>query len=442
MIITRTALSRRSVLRCAGAAVALPLLDAMMPALSRAAVPIHRFGVVYVPNGVVMDQWTPAMVGSDFEFTPTLMSLKPYRDKLLFLTGLDLQPAVTQGEALGVHARPAAAFLTGIHAHMGSELNLGISVDQIAARALGAETQLASLELSLEPPEFQSCEPGYSCAYLNISWGDPGTPMPTESNPRAVFERLFGEVSGTDSAARRARIASDRSILDSVNEKVSDLKRDLGARDRVKFDQYLTSIRDLERRIQKAESQSDVELPGVEKPEGIPADYSEHARMLFDMQLLAYQSDMTRVITFMLGREQSANTYPQIGVPDAHHPVSHHSGNPDLIAKCAKINAYHLSLFSEYVGKLAATPDGDGSLLDNVAVLYGASMSDGNKHDPHNLPIVVAGGCGGRLQGGRHLRYSPDTPLMNLHVTLLNKVGVDIERIGDSNGTLKELSQV
>ena len=444
MIITKKHLSRRTVLRGAGATLALPLLDAMVPALSAfsktAAAPPRRLGIVYVPNGIVMDAWTPATDGADFEFSPALSPLEPFRDRVLVLTGLDLQPAVSQGEPLGVHARPASAFLTGLHAGMGSELNLGTSMDQFAARTLGRETQLASMELSLEPAEFQSCEPGYSCAYLNISWRDESTPMPTESNPRAVFERLFGEVSGLDNASRQARLRSDKSLLDSVRGKVSRLQQALGAHDQAKMDQYLTSIRDVERRIQKAEQQGAVELAGIDKPEGTPSDYGEHAELLFDMQLLAYQSDVTRVTSFMLGREQSGLSYPQIGVSEAHHPASHHAGNLDLIEKCAKINAYHLSLFAKYVEKLAATPDGEGSLLDNVAVLYGASMSDGNKHDPHNLPIVIAGGCGGELKGGRHLRYSPDTPLMNLHLTLLDMVGASVEKIGDSTGRLNGLS--
>ena len=446
MIITKKHLPRRTILRGIGAALALPLLDSMVPALSAmrntAAVPPRRLGIVYVPNGIVMDKWTPLAEGRDFAFTPTLAPLEPFRRHLNILTGLDLAPAVSRGEALGVHARPAAAFLTGVHAGYGSELNLATSMDQIAARALGSETQLASLELSLEAPEFQSCEPGYSCAYLNISWADASTPMPTEANPRALFERMFGEMSGTDSVSRRARNEGDRSLLDAVNDRVSELKRELGPRDRIKFDQYLSSIRDVERRIQKAEQQAGVDLPDIVKPAGVPPDYSEHAKLLFDMQLLAYQSDMTRVITFMLGREQSGLTYPEIGVPDAHHPISHHSGNPELIAKCAKVNAYHLSIFADYVSKLAATPEGDGSLLDNMVVMYGASMSDGNKHDPHNLPIVLAGGGGGTLKGGRHLRYSPDTPLMNLHLTLLDKVGVRIDTLGDSTGRLTELSGI
>ena len=448
MIITKICLSRRTVLRGLGATLALPLLDGMVPALSAfaktAAAPPKRLGVVYVPNGVMLDNWTPVGEGSGFALSPTLDALKPFRDRVLVVSGLSLKPADPQGgEAVGQHARPSGAFLTGVHVKRttSSKLQSGISMDQMAAQTIGSETPLPSLELSLEPPEFQACDPGYSCAYLNISWRDAQTPMPMETSPRVVFERLFGDISSTDPAARQARIVGDLSVLDSVADKVARLQRGLGPGDRVKLDQYLEAVRDVERRIQNAEHGSARELPEVTKPAGTPTDYHEHARLLFEMQRLAYQTDMTRVITFMIGREQSAKTYPQVGVPDAHHPITHQTDNPASMAKVAKINAYHVSLFAEYLGMLAETPDGDGSLLDNVAILYGGSMGDGGKHEPRNLPIVVAGKCGGELKGGRHLRYTDETPLTNLHLSLLHKVGAPVERIGDSTGTLKELSE-
>ena len=449
MIITKTYLPRRTVLRGLGATLALPFLDGMVPALSALAntlaAPPKRLGIVYVPNGVALDAWKPVGEGKDFTFSPTLRSLEPFRDSLLVVSGLSLKPADLQGgEAVGQHALPSGAFLTGVHVKRttSSKLGSGVSMDQLAAQLVGQATPLPSLELSLEPPEFQVCDPGYSCAYLNISWRDEQTPMPMETNPRVVFERLFGDIRSTNPAVRQARIASDLSVLDSVADKVADLQRGLGQGDRVKLDQYLGAVRDVERRIQRSEQADARELPEVTKPAGIPTDYEEHARLLFEMQRLAYQTDMTRVITFMIGREQSAKTYPQIGVPDAHHPITHQTENPESMAKVAKINAYHVSLFSEYLKTLAETPDGDGSLLDNVAILYGASMGNGGAHSPRDLPIVVAGKCGGQLKGGRHLRYTDETPLMNLHVSLLNKVGAPVERMGDSTGTIPELSDV
>ena len=451
MIITRKAVPRRTLLRGVGATLALPLLDGMVPALSAlgrtAAAPTRRLGVVYVPNGVEEAQWRPATEGAGFDFTPTLKPLEPFRDRLLAISGLENTAARPgPGELAGQHSRPAAAFLTGVHAKRttGSALALGISLDQLAATQLGRDTQLASLELSLEGVDtvngVSTCDTGYSCAYLNVSWRNTTTPMPRETNPRVVFERLFGDVGSTDPAVRLARIRTQRSILDSVLQKVRDLRTELGAGDNVKISEYLEAVRDVERRIQTAESQADRELPVVDSPSGIPVSFEEHARLMYDLQLLAFQTDLTRVFSFMIGREQSGMTYPQIGVPDAHHPISHHRNDPELRAKIARINQYHMTLFAEFVDKLRATPDGDGSLLDNVIILYGAALRDGNAHSYDDLNLLLVGGGGGRLQGGRHIMYPAETPIANLHLTLMDKLGMPVEQFGDGTGTLTGLS--
>ena len=451
MIITRKAVPRRTLLRGVGATLALPLLDGMVPALSAlgrtAAAPVRRLGVVYVPNGVEEAQWRPATEGPGFEFTPTLKPLEPFRDRLLAISGLENTAARPgPGELAGQHSRPAAAFLTGVHAKRttGSALALGVSLDQMAATQLGRDTQLASLELSLEGVDtvngVSTCDTGYSCAYLNVSWRNTTTPMPRETNPRVVFERLFGDVGSTDPAVRLARIRAQRSILDSVLQKVRDLRTELGAGDNVKISEYLEAVRDVERRIQTAEAQADRELPVVDSPSGIPVSFEEHARLMYDLQLLAFQTDLTRVFSFMIGREQSGMTYPQIGVPDAHHPISHHRNDPELRAKIARINQYHMQLFAEFVDKLRVTPDGDGSLLDNVIVLYGAALRDGNAHSYDDLNLLLVGGGGGRLQGGRHIVYPAETPIANLHLTLMDKLGMPVEQFGDGTGTLTGLS--
>jgi hypothetical protein len=322
----------------------------------------------------------------------------------------------------------------------GSDLSAGISMDQIVGRERGRETQLSSLELALESAEAGTCDVGFSCAYTNtISWRGTSTPLPMEHNPRAVFERLFGDSGSTAPAVRLARLKSNQSILDSVAEKVTSLERSLGPRDVAQLTEYMDAIRDVERRIQLAEAQSDQELPTMDHPVGIPASFELHARLMYDLQVLAYQADLTRVITFMIGREFSGRTYPEIGAPDAHHPTSHHQNDAEKLEKLTKINTYHTTQFAYYLDRLKRTPDGDGSLLDHTIVVYGAGMSDGNAHSPANLPILLAGG-GGAIQGGRHLRYPSDTPVANLHVTLLGKLGVDVERLAESTGPLPELS--
>ncbi len=444
MMISRKALPRRTVLRGIGTTLALPLLDGMVPALTAlsrtAAQPVKRLGVVYVPNGIVMEQWTPAAAGAGFEMTPTLQPLAPFRERLLVVSGLS-----NKGPD-NVHETGATGFLTGVPPRrtQGSELGAGVSVDQVVAGETARHTQLASLELALESgDDVGTCGAGYTCAYTNtICWRSATTPLPMETNPRTVFERLLGDAGGTDPAARLARIEQNRSLLDAVTDKVAALRRDLGARDRHKLGEYLEAVRDIERRIQRAEAQVDQPLPDIAAPLGIPTSFDEHAKLMFDLQVLAYQTDLTRVVSFMLSREYSGRTYPEIGVPEAHHPTSHHQNDPDKLAKLARINTYHISLLAYYLEKLRATPDGDGSLLDHVMVLYGAGLSDGNRHSSENLPILLAGGGGGTLDCGRHVQCADPTPMSNLHVTLMDKLGLPVERFGTSTGGIETLSNV
>jgi hypothetical protein len=433
MMITRKALSRREVLRAVGATVALPLLDSMVPAFGSrlsAAAPVRRLGVVYVPNGIMMPWWTPKTEGAGFEFPDILKPLEPSRDHLRVLSGLN---GVNGG---GPHAGASTRFLTATAArHSDSELVAGVSMDQFAARQLGQYTQLASLELAIEGRDFAgSCDIGYSCGYTNtIAWRSETTPLPMENDPRVVFERLFGDGGTTDAKTRAARLKTDRSILDAVTEKTASLQSRLGAKDRAKLSDYLEAVRDVERRIQRAEEQSasNPEVPSVAQPAGVPSRYDDHAKLMFDLQVLAYQADITRVITFMLAREISGRTYPEINVFEAHHPTSHHQNDPAKIATVKKINTFHISLFAYYLDRLRATPDGDGSLLDHTLVIYGAGMSDSNAHSPNDLPILVAGGAAGPVTGGRHITFAKD-PLANLHLSVLDKVGVPIEKIGNS----------
>jgi hypothetical protein len=364
------------------------------------------------------------------------------------LSGLDHKPAAQlPGEPAGGHGRIGGAFLTGVHARPteGADFEAGISIDQIAAAELGKQTQLASLEITLAPTGLAgACDAGFSCAYTStLCWRTPTTPLPMENNPRALFERLFGDSGSTDQAARLARLREDRSLLDIVTEKVARLQRGLGSRDRATLNEYLDAVRDVERRIQRAEVQSSKELPAIEQPSGsIPSKFDDYARLMFDLEVLALQSDLTRVVTFMIAPELSGRTYPEIGVPDQHHAVSHHQDNPEKLAKLTRINVYHAGLFAYLLEKLRSTADGPGSLLDHALILYGSGMSNPNYHDIHKLPILVAGGGAGQLRGGRHLRYRDGTPLTNLYVTLLDKVGVPIERVGDSTGPIEYLSEV
>ena len=441
MIVTRKHLPRRTFLRGLGATIGLPLLDGMVPAVSAisrtAARPVSRFGVVYVPNGIVMADWTPALDGSQFDTPPILQPLAPFRDQMTVVTGLRSGPPY-----YAVHAVASTRFLTGRppKPSTGSEVEAGMSMDQVAARAFGQETELASLELSLERAESGVCDIATSCVYTDtIAWRSPTTPLPMEHNPRTVFEHLFGDSDTTNPRARASRLARRRSILDSVAETAADLRRALGAADGAKLTDYLDALRDVERRIQRSEEQDAREFREINRPAGTPASFPDHARLMFDLQVLAYQSDLTRVITFMIGREFSGHTYPEIGVRDAHHPLSHHEHDPRKLATLTRISTYHAEQLAYYLERLRATPDGDGSLLDHMVLLFGAGMSDGNSHSPDNLPIVLLGGGAGALAGGRHLRYAPETPLEDLHVTLLRKLGVPVDRFGESTSELAGL---
>ena len=449
MLITKMHLSRRTVLRGFGATLALPLLDCMVPVLTAldktAAAPVRRFGVFYVPNGMSMPYWFPKSTGPIDQLPPTLSSLQELKDRVLLMGGL-ADEAANLVKGGGDHARSAGTFLTGVPFKItaGADVYASVSMDQIAAREFEKQTELASLELALESVEFLgACDAGYSCAYANtIAWRSPTTPLPMENDPRAVFERLFGGTDSTDAAARLARIAKDKSILDSVIDRARELQRGIGLRDRTKLGEYLDAVRDVERRIQTAEQQSSRELPVVDRPAGTPGTFEEHARLMFDLLWLAFQTDMTRVSTFMLGREVSGRAYPEIGVPDSHHPTSHHQNDPEKLAKLAKINVFHIRQFAYFVDKLRQTADGDGSLLDHSMLLYGSAISDSNVHMHDNLPLVLVGGGAGRLQGGRHVVFPKDTPVTNLFLNMLDKLGVPAESIGDSTGRLAYLSDI
>jgi hypothetical protein len=438
MMIAKKALSRRTVLKALGATVPLPLLDAMVPALTAlgqtAARPPLRFGAVYVPNGVIPGKWFPTAEGSAFEFTPTLEPLGPFRDRLLVVSGLDSVPPPPPGERqYNNHADASTRFLTDVTPSR--NLRAGVSIDQIAARVLSQDSSLPSLELALESVDSgTSCDFGRSCVYTGtIAWAGPTSPLPMEHDPSAAFARLFGDGATNDAAARLARMQSKNSILDSLLGEVDSLRSKVGPVDRTKIAGYLDSVRDVERRIQLA-VEHNTELPRFDRPAGVPETFEQHAALMFDLQLLAYQGDVTRVVTFMIGREFSGRTYPEIGVPDAHHPISHHQRDPLRMDKCAKINRYHVSLFASFLEKMKNTADGDGSLLDHAAIVYGAGMSEGNGHVPENLPILLAGGGCGRLKSGRHMKYAKGTPLANFHVSLLDKLGVRIESLGNSTG--------
>ncbi|MFM8617280.1 MAG: DUF1552 domain-containing protein [Opitutaceae bacterium] len=442
MIITKKALPRRTFLRGAGATLALPLLDAMIPAATAATRtalrPVRRLGYVFMPMGCDQSRWTPP--GTDGrlgELSPILRSLEPVKEKLTVLTNLELRNAYP-----GSHATSNAAFLSAAKAKQteSSDYYLGTTADQVAAQQIGRETRLPSLELSMDMMQTTGqCDNGFACVYQNnLSWSSPTTPLPSEAHPRVVFERLFGEGGGAEE--RRAALRKRSSLLDWVGEDISRLRRELGAGDRARVDGYLETVREVERRIQRAEAElGERPLPDLDRPPGVPASYAEHARLMFDLQVLAMQGDVTRVCTFQLARETSNRTYPEIGVSDPHHPLSHHGNDPDKIARMAKINAFHVSLFAYYLERLKATPDGDGSLLDHSLLLYGSGIGNPNLHDHTNLPVIVAGGAAGGMRGGRHLRYEQPTPLANVHLALLDKVGVRLDRFGDSSGRADEL---
>lgn len=424
----------------------------MVPALSlaknTAANPTTRLGFVYVPNGIIMDRWTPAGESAGFAFSPIMQALEPFRERLLVLSGLAQVNGRALGDGAGDHARAGATWLTGVHPKKteGADIHAGISADQIAARELGKTTQLGSLEIGLESPTLAGdCDSGYSCAYTNtISWRSPTTPNPMEVNPRAVFERLFGDGDSTDPASRLASLNEQRSILDYVTADVNRLQGGLAASDRSKLTEYLEAIRDIERRIQKAEEQSaTMQLPIMERPSSIPEDFDDHARLMMDLIVIAYQTDMTRVVSCMIAREGSNRSYRSIGVPDGHHSVTHHQNDPEKIEKTAKINHLHTQTFAYLLEKMRSTPDGNGTLLDHSMILYGSSISDGNAHTHDNLPLVLAGGGCGQIKGNRHIRFPKETPMNNLLLTMLSKAGVHpSSKLGDSNGFLEHISEV
>lgn len=443
MIVTKKALPRRTFLRGAGTTLALPLLDAMVPpltALSKTpARTVRRLGFVYVPMGSDITRWTPPVEGALAELSPTLSSLAPVVDDVTVITNLELKNSYP-----GTHATSNAGFLSAAKAKWteSTDYHLGTTVDQIAAQRIGQGARLPSLEMAMDLVSMVGqCDNGFACVYQNnLSWSSPTTPLPAEAHPRIVFERLFGE--GGTPQQRRAALSRKASLLDWVKEDANRLQAELGPADRTKVSQYLDSIREVERRIQNAEqSATERDLPDLDRPVGVPVQYADHAKLMFDLQVLALQADITRVVTFQLARETSTRTYPEAGVPEPHHPLTHHGNNPDKIAKVAKINAFHVSLFAAFLEKLKATQDGDGSLLDHSLYLYGSGMGNPNVHDHTNLPILVAGGAASGVRGGQHIRYAEPTPLSNLHLTLLDKVGIHLESFQDSKGKVDELLQ-
>lgn len=444
MIVSKMALPRRTFLRGMGATLALPLLDAMVPALSAIsktpANPVRRLGFVYIPMGAHIAEWTPPAEGKLTALSPILNSLTPHIPHITVISNLEHQNAYSQAN----HATANCTFLSATRAKAtaGSDYEMGVTVDQIAAQQLGRTTPLPSLELATDfNYVVGACDNGYACVYMNtLSWSTPTTPLPTEANPRVVFERMFGD--GGTAAERRAELRKSGSILDWVTEDLARLQRRLGPGDRTTVREYLDAVREIERRIQVAEAQDGAALPEtLERPIGAPQLWEDHVKLMFDLQVLALQADITRVITFQLAREVSTRTYPQIGVPEAHHPISHHGNNPEKMAKLAKINTYHVSLFAYFLDKLQATRDGEGTLLDNSLYLLGSGMGNPDVHDHRQLPVLVAGGGAGTLKGGRHINYSEPTPMANLLLTMLDKAGIGMERFADSTGKVEELGE-
>jgi hypothetical protein len=441
VIITKKALPRRTFLRGMGTTLALPLLDAMVPAMTALAAtpakPVRRLGFVYMPMGAHIPRWTPEGEGKLGELSPTLSPLAKVADQITLVTNTELKKAYP-----GTHATSNSAFLSAATAKWteSNDYYLGTTVDQVAAQHMGRETRLPSLELAMDLlTTVGQCDNGYACVYQNnLSWSSPTTPLPAEAHPRVAFERLFGD--GGTQSDRMAELRKSASLLDWVKDDIARLQKNLGPEDRGKVNQYLDTVREVERRIQKAEaSAADSPLHDLDRPVGVPAAYGDHARLMFDLQVLAMQGDVTRVITFQLARETSNRSYPEIGITEAHHPLTHNNGNQEMLAKVAQINRYHVSLFAYFLEKMQATQDGDGSLLDHSLYLYGSGMSNADKHDHVNLPVMVAGGGAGTLKGGRHIRYAQPVPLANLHLSLLDRAGVRVDSFGDSNGKIKEV---
>jgi hypothetical protein len=454
MIVTGRHLPRRMFLKGMGAAIALPALDAMTPAFASAtaargfggtAAPL-RLAFTYAPNGVTMADWTPSAAGTSFEYPRILKPLEAFREDTLVLSGLAHKNGNALGDGPGDHARAAASYLTGVHPRKtaGADIQNAVSVDQVAAAHLSGRTRLSSLELGCDDSRtVGNCDSGYSCAYTNsLAWRGPSTPMPPETNPRLVFERLFGDVDTSVPPETRARrLLHRRSILDLVTARTGELMADLGPSDQRKLDEYLSSIREIERRIERSEKDLTGLTPGIDKPTGVPVLYADYVNLMFDLQLAAFQTDSTRVVTMMMGREGSMRTYPEIGVADPHHPLTHHRNNPEWIEKVTQVNVHHMELFAGFVKKMKETPDGDGTLLDHTVIVYGSGLSDGNKHTHNDLPVLIVG-KGGGLKLGRHVVYAKDTPMTNLYLTLLDRMGVPAEQLGDSTGAIDHLTGV
>jgi hypothetical protein len=433
MTLLTKSLPRRTLLKGIGASVALPFLDAMLPPMRAAVKPVHRFQAFYVPNGMAMEYWTPKAEGANFELAPIMEPLAPYKDQLLVFSGI-------RASWNYIHAGASGSFLTGTPRGGRNEIEIiaDVSIDQLLGRHFERETQLATLEICMDlPANAGACTGNLSCAYLDtLCWRSPTQPLPMDWNPRTVFEKLFGDSGSTDRAAREQRLEEHKSILDSVSEKLVDLKNQLGPRDRGKVDEYTDAVRDVERRVQMAERQSALELPPMDEPLGAPPVFEDHLALMLDLQLLALRSDLTRVVSFMISKEQSPRPYPQIGVPEAHHPLSHHNNIPELIERMSKINRYHAELFSKYLAKLKAVPDGDGSLLDHMTILYGAGISNSNSHSGDNLPLTLVGGHAGKIRGGRHIKYADKPSQANLLMTIMDKMDYPVEKVGGSTGEL------
>lgn len=444
MLVTKRALPRRTILKGLGTTLALPLLDAMVPAATAsaqtAAAPVRRLGFVYIPNGANMAHWTPADSGKRLELSPILQPLAALEDHVVVVSGLGNSPADAWGDGGGDHSRGPAAWLSAVHPKRteGADIHAGTTIDQLVAQRMGGHTQLTSLELATEATGLVGdCGgAGYSCVYIDtLCWRTPTSPLPMETNPRVVFELMFGD--GATREQRTTRLRQNRSILDAVTAELGRLRARLGAPDRTRVNEYLDAVREVERRIQHAELQgrkSDLALP--DRPVGVPEDFEEHVRLMFELQALAFQADVTRVTTLMLSRELSQRAYTNLGISDPHHAISHHQDDPDKLAKIAKINTYHVSLFASYLERLRTTPDGDGSLLDHTLILYGGGMADGNLHSHSPLPVLLAGGAAGRIAGGRHLAQPPDTPFANLLVSIGQLMDLPLDRFGDSSGAL------
>jgi hypothetical protein len=446
MMITRKALGRRTMLRGMGTVMALPLLEAMSSsarAAEEAAAARKRLQVIYTPNGMMMQNWTPATAEQGFAYSPILKPLEPYRNRITVFTGLSHVQAEALGDGAGDHGRCCGGYLTGTHVKKteGADITAGVSMDQVVAKQFGEKTQIPSIEVGLEPPSLVgSCDSGYSCAYTNtLSWADASTPLPVTINPREVFERLFGDGDSLDTKSRLAQLRRQASILDFVAQDAKRLSTKMGASDKHKLDEYLNSVRDIEKRIQKVEKggAEATALPAYARPSGVPDSFEDYSHMMIDLQVLAMQADITRVSSFMIGREVSGRSYPEIGVPDAHHPLSHHGNDAEKIAKLTKINTLHMEQVAYYLKRMSETKEGEGNLLDHTLVMAGASLADPNRHDHRALPVFVAGGL---IKGDRHVTVDKDVPMTNMMLSMMDTLGVEVHSIGDSSGRLSSFA--